>query len=82
MYDIDQDTQLLLEQVLNIAQTTVDSQYDDAVADELQLILQELAQQFGIVVSEVTGSGQVVPILGSTGPNLTLVPREDPQEDN
>ena len=51
MYDIDQGTKTLLEQVLNMAQRTVDVQYDDDVAD-----------QFGIASSTVSELGQVVPI--------------------
>jgi|TARA_B110000977_G_scaffold48604_1_gene66058 hypothetical protein len=62
MYDIDQGTKTLLEQVLNMAQRTVDSQYDDDVADSMQLLLADVADQFGIVSSTVTELGQVVPI--------------------
>jgi|TARA_R110000744_G_scaffold132472_1_gene240650 hypothetical protein len=62
MYDIDQGTKTLLEQVLNMAQRTVDVQYDDDVADSMQLLLADVADQFGIVSSTVTELGQVVPI--------------------
>jgi len=62
MYDIDDGTKTLLEQVLNMAQRTVDSQYDDEVADSMQLLLADVADQFGIVSSTVTELGQVVPI--------------------
>jgi hypothetical protein len=62
MYHIDQGTKTLLEQVLNMAQRTVDSQYDDDVADSMQLLLADVADQFGIVSSTVTELGQVVPI--------------------
>jgi len=62
MYDIDHGTKTLLEQVLNMAQRTVDSQYDDDVADSMQLLLADVADQFGIVSSTVTELGQVVPI--------------------
>ena len=62
MYDIDQGTKTLLEQVLNMAQRTVDVQYDDDVADSMQLLLSDVADQFGIVSSTVTELGQVVPI--------------------
>ena len=62
MYDIDHGTKTLLEQVLNMAQRTVDSQYDDDVADSMQLLLADVAVQFGIVSSTVTELGQVVPI--------------------
>ena len=62
MYDIDLGTKTLLEQVLNMAQRTVDSQYDDDVADSMQLLLADVAEEFGIVSSTVTELGQVVPI--------------------
>jgi|TARA_B110000467_G_C18166302_1_gene392594 hypothetical protein len=62
MYHIDQGTKTLLEQVLNMAQRTVDVQYDDDVADSMQLLLADVAVQFGIVSSTVTELGQVVPI--------------------
>ena len=62
MYDIDLGTKTLLEQVLNMAQRTVDIQYDDDVADSMQLLLADVADQFGIVSSTVTELGQVVPI--------------------
>ena len=62
MYDIDHGTKTLLEQVLNMAQRTVDVQYDDDVADSMQLLLSDVADQFGIVSSTVTELGQVVPI--------------------
>ena len=62
MYDIDHGTKTLLEQVLNMAQRTVDVQYDDDVADSMQLLLADVADQFGIVSSTVTELGQVVPI--------------------
>ena len=74
MYTLDDQTRELLEQVLNMAQTTVDCQYDDAIADSMQLILQETAELFGIAVSELMSDGQVVPISGPDGPKLTLVP--------
>lgn len=62
MYHIDQGTKTLLEQVLNMAQRTVDVQYDDDVADSMQLLLSDVADQFGIVSSTVSELGQVVPI--------------------
>ena len=62
MYHIDQGTKTLLEQVLNMAQRTVDVQYDDDVADSMQLLLADVADQFGIVSSTVSELGQVVPI--------------------
>ena len=62
MYDIDHGTKTLLEQVLNMAQRTVDVQYDDDVADSMQLLLADVADLFGIASSTVTELGQVVPI--------------------
>ena len=62
MYEITSTDRQLLEEVLNMAQRTVDSQYDDDVADSMQLLLADVADQFGIVSSTVTELGQVVPI--------------------
>lgn len=48
MYDIDDDTRALMEGVLAMAQRTVDTQYDQETADELQDILVDMADRFGI----------------------------------
>jgi hypothetical protein len=48
MYDIDEDTRALVEGVLAMAQRTVDTQYDQETADELQDILVDMADRFGI----------------------------------
>lgn len=48
MYDIDDDTKALMEGVLAMAQRTVDTQYDQETADELQDILVDMADRFGI----------------------------------
>ena len=61
----------LLEEVLNMAQRTVDCQYDSEIADSMQLVLAEVAERFDIVSSEVTDTGQVIPIKGK--PTLTIV---------
>ena len=61
----------LLEEVLNMAQRTVDCQYDLEIADSMQLVLAEVAERFDIVSSEVTDTGQVIPIKGK--PTLTIV---------
>jgi len=62
MYEITSTDRQLLEEVLNMAQRTVDSQYDDEVADSMQLLLSDVALLFGIASSTVTELGQVVPI--------------------
>ena len=61
----------LLEEVLNMAQRTVDCQYDSEIADSMQLVLAEVAERFNITSSEVTETGQVIPIKGP--PTLTIV---------
>jgi hypothetical protein len=48
VYKIDPDDRLLLEEVLNIAQQTIEIQYDDATADSMQEILAIVAERFGI----------------------------------
>lgn len=70
-YTIDEVTIGLLEEVLNMAQRTVEIQYDDAIADSMQLVLAEVAERFEIVSSEVTSTGQVIPLKGT--PTLTVV---------
>lgn len=61
----------LLEEVLNMAQRTVEIQYDLEIADSMQLVLAEVAERFNILSSEVTDTGQVIPIKGP--PTLTIV---------
>ena len=61
----------LLEEVLNMAQRTVEIQYDLEIADSMQLVLAEVAERFNITSSEVTDTGQVIPIKGP--PTLTIV---------
>ena len=70
-YQIDATTMSLLEEVLNMAQRTVDCQYDTEIADSMQLVLAEVAERFNITSSEVTETGQVIPIKGP--PTLTIV---------
>ena len=70
-YQIDEVTMSLLEEVLNMAQRTVDCQYDLEIADSMQLVLAEVAERFNIASSEVTDTGQVIPIKGP--PTLTIV---------
>lgn len=61
-YTIDAATTLLLEEVLNIAQTTIESQYDDETADSMQIILAEVAHTFGIISHNVDRTtGEVSP---------------------
>jgi hypothetical protein len=70
-YQIDDITMSLLEEVLNMAQRTVEIQYDLEIADSMQLVLAEVAERFNILSSEVTDTGQVIPIKGP--PTLTIV---------
>jgi hypothetical protein len=70
-YQIDEVTMSLLEEVLNMAQRTVEIQYDLEIADSMQLVLAEVAERFNILSSEVTDTGQVIPIKGP--PTLTIV---------
>jgi hypothetical protein len=70
-YQIDEVTMSLLEEVLNMAQRTVEIQYDSEIADSMQLVLAEVAERFNILSSEVTDTGQVIPIKGP--PTLTIV---------
>ena len=48
----DQDRSLV-EEVLGLAQRMVDLQYDDETADELQTVLTDVADMFGIECQEV-----------------------------
>ena len=70
-YQIDEVTMSLLEEVLNMAQRTVEIQYDLEIADSMQLVLAEVAERFNIASSEVTDTGQVIPIKGP--PTMTIV---------
>lgn len=72
MYKLDEGTMGLLEEVLNMAQRTVEIQYDAEIADSMQLVLAEVAERFDIVASTVDESGQVTPLRKGT-PNLTVV---------
>ena len=73
MYELDEGTMMLMEEVLNMAQRTVEIQYDSAMADSMQLVLAEVAERFNITASEVTESGQVIPLSPKGKPNLTIV---------
>ena len=72
MYKLDQGTMGLLEEVLNMAQRTVEIQYDLEIADSMQLVLAEVAERFDIVSSTVNELGEITP-LRKGPPNLTLV---------
>ena len=72
MYKLDQGTMGLLEEVLNMAQRTVEIQYDPEIADSMQLVLAEVAERFDIVASTVEASGEVTP-LRTGPPTLTVV---------
>jgi hypothetical protein len=52
-YVLDDDTQELLETVLNWAQTVVDLQQDEDAKDDMQIELEELALRFNIQRSQV-----------------------------
>ena len=52
-YEVDQDTKELLEEVLGLAQRTVDLQYDEEMGDVLQDMLLDLSERFDIQSSEV-----------------------------
>jgi len=61
-YTIDAGTTMLLEEVLNIAQTTIESQYDAETADSMQIILAEVAHTFGIISHDVDKlTGEISP---------------------
>ena len=72
IYTIDEETMSLLEDILNMAQRTVDIQYDLDVADQMQLQLVEVAERFNIAANEVTDTAQVIPIIKGK-PKLTIV---------
>jgi hypothetical protein len=75
-YTIDDDTRSLLEEVLQLAQRMVDLQYNDDVADDLQLILNETADRFGITTTELiledNGQGTVTITVKSEEPTQSL----------
>lgn len=52
-YPLDADDRSLVEEVLGLAQRMVDLQYDDETADELQSVLTDVADMFGIECQEV-----------------------------
>ena len=72
MYKLDEGTMGLLEEVLNMAQRTVEIQYDLEIADSMQLVLAEVAERFDIASSTVNELGEVTPLRKGT-PTLTLV---------
>ena len=53
-YDVDEDTRTCLTEVLSLAQRTVDLQYDDETADELEQYLVTVATRFGIATTKMT----------------------------
>jgi len=52
-YPLQEQDRKLVEEVLALAQRLVDLQYDDETADELQSILTDTADMFGIECQEV-----------------------------
>ena len=89
-YEIDDETRGLLEEVLQLAQRVVDLQYNDDIADDLQLILEETADRFGIrqteVIVEDDGAGKLTITLRAeeqpkpAKPTLTIVADNDKPE--
>ena len=88
-YEIDDDTRELLEEVLQLAQRVVDLQYNDAIAADLQLILDETAERFGIRQTELIvdddGAGKITITVmrepePTTKPKLTIVADNDKPE--
>ena len=90
-YEIDDETRGLLEEVLQLAQRVVDLQYNDDTADDLQLILEETADRFGIrqteVIVEDDGAGKLTITLRAdeehakpAKPTLTIVADNDKPE--
>ena len=88
-YVIDDDTQELLETVLNWAQTVVDLQQDEDAKDDMQIELEELALRFNIQRSQVDieettdadGATTIKIRLAdptNTRPKLTVVPSTTP----
>lgn len=89
-YEIDDETRGLLEEVLQLAQRVVDLQYNDEIADDLQIILEETADRFGIrqteVIVEDDGAGKLTITLRAeeqpkpSKPTLTIVADNDKPE--
>ena len=52
-YPLTDQDRSLVEEVLGLDQRMVDLQYDDATADELQTVLTDVADMFGIECQEV-----------------------------
>ena len=88
-YVLDDDTQELLETVLNWAQTVVDLQQDEDAKDDMQIELEELALRFNIQRSQVDieettdadGATTIKIRLAdptNTRPKLTVVPSTTP----
>ena len=53
VYELADEDRALLEEVLGLAQRTVDLQYDEETADELQQVLLDVADMFAISSSTV-----------------------------
>ena len=82
-YPLEDGDRALVEEVLGLAQRLVDLQYDDETHDELQLVLTDVADLFGIECQEihvsvdedgvVTAKAQPTQPLIDTRRGLTLV---------
>lgn len=88
-YEIDDDTRELLEEVLQLAQRVVDLQYNEAIEADLQLILDETAERFGIrqtqLIVDDDGEGKITITVKSEPeptpkPKLTIVADNDKPE--
>ena len=88
-YEIDDDTRELLEEVLQLAQRVVDLQYDQEIEADLQLLLAETAERFGIRQTELIvdddGEGKITITVKTeptepTKPKLTIVADNDKPE--
>jgi hypothetical protein len=52
-YELDSETQELIQTVFELAQGHIDSQLDDVLAEDLQTILVETAERLGIATHRV-----------------------------
>ena len=52
-YPLEDGDRALVEEVLGLAQRLVDLQYDDETHDELQMVLTDVADLFGIECQEI-----------------------------
>lgn len=77
-YVIDDDTQELLESMMNLAQTVIDLQHDQETGDTMQYELEELADRFGIQRARVVTT-ETARDDGTIDINIRLEPEELPR---